>query len=172
MKPYSNNVIFYDAEFSHLDLEIGELLSIGLVKLDGKTLYLEFKHNDDCHPWVKKHVLPNLNKRKISKEKGIEKIMKFFGHASIESEKPYLVSYVNQFDAIFWYKLFGGAKKHPAFWIPIDFASILFAHGKSPNSMGKKKFFEDLKINNAKYTKHNALDDAKLLREVYIKFIK
>ena len=39
--PFSNNVIFYDAEFSNVDPYTGELLSIGMVKVSGEELYLE-----------------------------------------------------------------------------------------------------------------------------------
>lgn len=82
------------------------------------------------------------------------------------------MSYVNQFDAIYWYQLFDSPKDHPAYWIPIDFASILFAYGYSPNSLGKDNFYKELGIDNKKYNTHNALDDARLLAEVYKRFIE
>ena len=38
--------------------------------------------------------------------------------------------------------------------------------------MGKKKFFADLGIDKDSYTLHNALDDARLLRDVYKRFVE
>ena len=45
MKSFSDNIIFLDAEFSTLDPYEGEILSIGLVKLNGDNLYLELEYN-------------------------------------------------------------------------------------------------------------------------------
>lgn len=174
MLPYSDNVIFFDTEFTTLDPQKGELMSIGLVSYDGRNeLYLELEYDSKTvEPWVKKHVLPTLRGDAVSKSEAQKMVERFLGgpHAK-EKDKPYLVSYVNQFDAIYWYKFFGSPKDHPAYWIPIDFASILFAHGYSPNSLGKHRFFEQLNIDKSRYKEHNALDDARLLREVYVAFL-
>lgn len=164
MKPYSNRIIFFDTEFTDLNPKTGELLSIGLVKYTGEELYLELESTATPHPWVIEHVLPYLNQTKIGREEAKQKLRDFLG-----PEQPYLVAYVNQFDAIFWYELFGSAQDHPAYWIPIDFASILFGLGLSPNSMGNHDFFSNLGINKADYQEHNALADAKLLRDSYLK---
>lgn len=160
--PYSDNIIFFDTEFTHLDTKIGELLSIGMVKPNGEELYLEFEHTVEPHPWVIKNVIPYLHAEKTSYEDAKKQIREFVGESS-----PYLIAYVNQFDSIFWYQLFGDPKSHPAYWIPIDFASILFGNGYDPNSMGLDSFFEELGIDKSKFNLHNALDDAKMLMEVY-----
>jgi len=92
----------------------------------------------------------------------------------IGKKEPYLVSYVNQFDAIYWYKLFG-VNNHPAYWLPIDFASILFGLGIDPEAYyhgDKNNFYKEIGIDHTKYKEHHALDDAKLLREVYLKFVE
>lgn len=169
IKPYSNNIIFFDTEFSDLNSRTGELLSIGLIKYSGEELYLELEHSGPVHPWVEEKVLPYLTQEKVSREVACQKINNFIG-THPEDQKPYLVAYVNQFDAIFWYDLFGSPKDHPAYWIPIDFASILFGLGHSPNSMGKHDFFKSLGINKEQYQEHNALTDARLLRDTYFKF--
>lgn len=163
---YSDNIIFFDTEFTHLDPKIGELLSIGMVKSSGEELYLELEYSVKPHPWVVEHVLPYLNGTKVSREEACRQLRAFVGEGH-----PYLMAYVNQFDAIYWYELFGDPKEHPAFWIPIDFASILFGAGYDPNSMGIDSFFETLGIDKSKYNTHNALDDAKLLAETYQAFI-
>ena len=166
MKTFSDNIIFFDTEFTNLDIRVGELLSIGMVKPSGEELYLELEYSGkDIHPWVTDHVLPYLTGEKTNNEEAIEKLREFVG-----GSHPFLMAYVNQFDAMFWYKLFGDTKGHPAFWIPIDFASILFANGASPESMRDEKFFTDLGIDKSKYNHHNALDDARLLKETYEKF--
>lgn len=163
-------IIFFDSEFTHLDPNVGELISIGLVKESGEELYIELEYNEkQAHPWVKKKVIPFLTGEQVNKEIAREEIWNFIGKD--RKEKPYLMAYVNQFDAIYWYKLFEDPKNHPAFWIPLDFASILFAHGYKPDSMQKESFFTMLEIDKSKYNQHNALDDAKLLREVYQKFV-
>lgn len=164
-KPFSENVVFMDTEFTHLDPKKGELLSLGLIKYTGEELYIEFQYTVEPHPWVVEHVLPTLSGNTVPNEEAKEMIREFVG-----PDHPYLMAYVNQFDAMYWYELFGDPKSHPAFWIPIDFASILFAHGFDPNSMGKDVFFEKLGINKKIYHLHNALDDARLLRDVYLKF--
>jgi DNA polymerase III epsilon subunit-like protein len=167
--PYSENLVFMDTEFSSLNPYKGEILSIGLIKLDGQELYLELEHEGEVDPWVEKNILPHLKEEKVGREVARKEIKKFVG-----SERPYLLAYVNQFDAIYWYKLFG-IENHPAHWIPLDFASMLFALGLDPEGYyheDKSNFFEEIGVDHTKYRKHNALDDAKLLKEVYLKLIK
>lgn len=168
--PYTKNIIFYDSEFSSLDPYKGEILSIGLVKMDGSELYLELKYSGECDPWVKKNILPILKNEKVSREKAIKQINSFIG----ARKRPFLVSYVNQYDTIYLYKLFGKTKR-PFFWLPIDFASILFGMGIDPEAYypdDKKNFFKKIGIDASKYKNHNALDDARLLREVYLRMSK
>ncbi|MFA6426845.1 MAG: hypothetical protein WCW16_00155 [Candidatus Magasanikbacteria bacterium] len=168
---FSSKIIFFDTEFTHLDITKGELLSIGLIKQTGEELYLELEYEGlEIHPWVTKKVLPFLTGERVDKEIAREEIWNFIGKD--RKEKPYLMAYVNQFDAVYWYKFFGDPKEHPAFWIPLDFASILFARGYDPESMRNDSFFKELGINKESYTQHNALEDAKLLREAYSAFIK
>ncbi|PIY93623.1 MAG: hypothetical protein COY69_00700 [Candidatus Magasanikbacteria bacterium CG_4_10_14_0_8_um_filter_32_14] len=165
---FSDNIIFFDTEFTNIDSEIGEIMSIGLVKPNGEELYLELAYdNKTVHPWVTENVIPFLLGNKISKEKAIKKIWDFIGRGE---DKPFLMAYVNQFDSIYWYRLFADPKDHPVFWIPIDFASILFAFGFNPEIMRVGDFFDWLDIDLQKYKKHNALEDAKMLKEVYDKF--
>ncbi len=164
-KTFSDNIIFYDAEFTSLNLRGGELLSIALVKPTGEELYLELDYTAPLDPWVEKNVIPTLNQEKISRAEARNKITVFIGE-----EHPYIVAYVNQFDSVFWYDLFESPKEHPVFWVPIDFATILFANGYDPVSLNKQRFFDELGLNREDYGKHNALDDARLLKDVYLKF--
>ncbi len=94
-----------------------------------------------------------LTGNKVSREEARKRIKKFVGDG-----KPYALSYVNQYDTIYLYKLFQG-DENPFFWLPIDFASLLFGANidpKTPHADGT--------------VVHHALDDAKLLRENYLKF--
>ena len=166
--PYSDNVIFFDTEFTNLDPRTGELLSIGMVKPNGEELYLEFEHTGPLDPWVVEHVMPFMEGITFSKEDACTLIRQFVGDTH-----PYLVAYVNQFDAVYWYDLFGSAQDHPAFWIPIDFASVLFAYGFPPNAMGNHKFIKSLGIYlDTTHKEHNALDDARLLKKIYYAFFE
>lgn len=166
MHPFSENIVFFDTEFTTLDAKVGELMSIGLVKYTGEELYLELDYKSEPHPWVTEHVLPYLTGEKVSYEEARQRLRVFLGEG-----KPYLMAYVNQFDAIYWYRLFDSPQDHPAFWIPLDFASILFAHGFDPGSMGKDSFFKEIGVANDEYKQHNALQDALLLRQSYLRFI-
>ena len=169
IEPYSDNIIFMDTEFSTLDPYKGEILSIGLVKMNNEELYLELEYDGYVEPWVKNNIIPTLKESKISREEAKKKIRKFVG-----KKESYFVGYINQFDTIYWYKLFS-TRDHPAYWIPIDFASILFGLGIDPeayNYKDKNNFYKKIGVDASKYKEHHALDDAKLLREVYLKFYK
>lgn len=168
LKPFSDNIIFFDTEFSDLDPVLGEILSIGMVKPTGEELYIEFEFNGKVSEWVKGNVLQLLDGRKGSKEEARREITNFVGNSS-----PYLVSCVSQFDAIYWYKIFGFEKsQNPAYWFPIDFASMLFAYGLHPESYKDQVFLERIGVDPSKYRKHHALDDARLLKDTYLKFLE
>jgi len=170
LNAYSKNIIFVDTEFSSLDPYKGEILSVGLVKTGGEELYLELEFDGEVDDWPRKNILPTLKHKKHSREEAAEKITEFVGKG-----KPYAVAYVNQFDMVYLYKLFGGTEKSPFHWMPIDFATLLFCAGIDPESYDrgdKSGFFARIRIDPSKYKKHNALDDARLLRETYLKLIK
>jgi len=164
MMPFSDNIIFVDTEFSTLDPYEGEILSIGLIKPNGESLYLELEHAGSVSDWVEENILPLMRGPKISREEAKRKIRKFVGN-----DKPYMVSFVNQFDVIYFYKLFG-VDDQPCYWMPVDFAAILFGAGLNPENLSgvANKLGVDTEI----YQKHNALDDAKLLRDLYTAFFK
>lgn len=167
IQPYSKNIIFFDTEFSSLDLSRGEILSLAFIKLNGEELYLELEFNGEADEWPRNNILPNLTKDKVSKEQAIKMIEQFIGN-----DKPYIVAYVNQFDMAYFYKLFGLDDFNDKFnWIPIDYASIIFSLGINPEILvnREKSFFDKIQIDLSKYNQHNALDDAKILREVYLK---
>jgi DNA polymerase III subunit epsilon len=168
MKQFSDNIIFFDSEFSSFDTKKGELLSIGMVKMNGEELYLELESTIEPEEWVKENVVPYLTGEKISPAEAIEKIKKFAG-----SSTPFLLSYVNVYDAVYLKNILGPGKNNIFHWMTIDIASMFFAIGLNPEAFGdadRDGTFEKMGIDWKKYREHHALDDAKLLREFYIKF--
>ncbi len=67
-RPFSDNVIFYDTEFSNLDPYAGEILSIGMVKISGEEIYLELEHTGPVGDWVKEHIIPTLKDPRVTRE--------------------------------------------------------------------------------------------------------
>lgn len=171
MEPFSNNVIFFDAEFTSLDPTNGEIISLALVKQSGEELSLDLEIPDGAaiDPWVTEHVLPHLTGEKISRGAACERVQAFVG-----TGKPYLVAFVNQFDAVFLHKLFG-LNRWPFHWLPLDFASMLYASGLNPEGLfdADKTLSKTLDIPRTKdHQMHVALNDARLLRDVYLKLLK
>ncbi len=171
LEPFEKkNIIFIDTEFTDLDPYKGELLSIGIVKLNGDELYLEIEHDGDTSEWVAKNIIPTLKEDKTTRESTESQIREFLGVSM-----PFAVGFVDNYDVIYLTKIFG-AGKLPFRWMTIDFASILFAIGVNPvkyqlDSSGAKSFYRKLGIDMKKYRQHHALDDAKLLRDVWIKLV-
>jgi DNA polymerase III epsilon subunit-like protein len=165
MKPFSTNVVFVDTEFTQLAAD-GEILSIALVKYDGSELYIEIEYEGEVSDWVKENVQPYLSGEKVSKDEAVKLIWEFLGDT-----KPYLVAWVPHFDMVMLYQLFG-VENLPVNWFPIDFASMMFGQGLDPENYrddSGRPFIKNLGIDPAKFKTHHALDDAKLLREVFVK---
>ena len=165
------NLIFIDTEFTSLNPATGEILSLGIVKLNGDQLYLELECSATPDAWVTKNIIPMLKETKVSVEDAKLQIQKFIG-----SVPPFAIAYVDNYDSLYFVKLFG-AGKLPFKWLTIDFASILFAHGINPSraiasESDAKKFYRSLGVDATKFRQHHALDDARLLREVWIKVTK
>jgi len=158
-------IIFLDTEFSSLNPHKGEILSIGLVRGDGEELYLELEYEGEVDEWAQRNIIPSLKNRKVSREEARRRIRDFVGKG-----EPIAMAYVNQFDILYLYKLFT-VDDCPFFWLPLDFASILYSLGYDPVEYYEKQaqFVRQFGIDAEKYQKHHALDDARLLRETYLK---
>lgn len=169
LEPYeSQNLIFIDTEFTSLDPYVGELLSVGIVKLSGEELYLELECDAEPLPWVKKNIIPMLKQSKVSRELVVQHINDFLGDTN-----PFAIAFVDNYDVMYLTKLFG-AGNLPFRWMTIDLTSILFAIGINPvkfmpGETGATKYYRKLGIELQKYRNHHALDDAKLLRDVWLK---
>lgn len=171
MHPLSDNIIFLDTEFSSLDPYKGEILSIGMVKLSGEELYFELEFEGELSDWSREHILPMLTGSKVNREKAQKRIREFVGQG-----KPYMVTFVTQYDAIYLYKLFATdnpkEERFPFHMWPIDFAAILFGAGINPEHYlsDANGVLTKMGIDVSKYKEHHALDDARLLRETWMKF--
>lgn len=169
-KPFTDNIIFYDTEFSSLNPYEGEILSVGMVKMSGEEFYCELEFQGEYSDWVKENLLQTLTAPKIPREKAQELIKEFVGDS-----KPYLMAYVNQFDTVYTHKLFGGRDSGPFYWLPLDFASVLFGLGYDPEIFKDDdytKLAKEIGVTIGEGHTHNALDDAKFLRKVYLKLIE
>jgi hypothetical protein len=169
--PFTDNLIFFDTEFSSLEYEGSTLLSFGAVKMNGAELYCEIEISEGAvvSDWVREHVLPLLTGQKISMNDARQKITDFIGN-----DNPFLVTYVYKYDAYHWYKLFG-SNDGITHRIILDVASMLFAVGTNPEDMSadsRDGFLRKLGIDGSAYPKHNALSDAKILRDAFVAMTK
>ena len=167
-RPFTDNIIFYDTEFSSLDPNVGALLSIGAVKMNGEEFYCELEYDGEVSDWVRDNLLPTLTAPKLSREAAKSALSDFVGPG-----KPFALAYVNQYDAVYTYKLFDGPDT-PLYWLPLDLASILFALGYDPEIYMQNdytKLANELGVTVHVRHTHNALDDAKFLREVYMALV-
>ncbi len=156
-----------DGEFAKLKPDGIDLLSIAFIKPNGEELYLELDYKGKIDGWVKENVVPKLNQEKVSKKEAVKLIKKFVG-----KDKPYLISQVNQFDWMGICKLFGandvkGIAELPFKWLPIDFASMLFAKKINIGDLKLGGVAKKYNIDVSKMEKHNALHDARLLKKLY-----
>ena len=179
---YSKDVIFMDGEFVELSATGTKFVSIALIKPDDSEYYAI---NADysgvgCSEWVKENVLNPLYVQEVHgdsrntftalnfnqvygkpEKRIIREIKEFIG----DKEKPYLVADVCQFDWMGICKLFG-IYDIPFHYIPIDFASILWSKGIDPD-VDRIELAKEKEIDISKFKKHNALDDARVLKSLY-----
>ncbi len=172
LKPYEpDNLIFIDTEFTSLEPATGQILSLAMIKLTGEELYLELEYDGVVDPWVKRHILPTLTNPKVTVHEACRQIRDFLG-----PKMPFAVAYVDNYDSLYFVKMFG-AGKLPFKWMTIDFSSILFANGINPTKLlatesGAKTFYKSLGIDVTKYQQHYALDDARMIRDVWLAIVK
>ncbi len=158
-KPFSENIVFIDTEFTDLNPYNGELISVGMIKPTGEELYIELEYDGKVSDWVKENVLPKLDGKKMSREEAKKAIRDFLG-----TNMPYLFGFINQYDDVYLSKLFLNEEK-PYNYMPLDLATLLFFHEINPQEVVEKTLGIDL----SPFREHHALDDAKWVREVYEK---
>lgn len=147
--------IFFDTEFIE-DGRTIDLMSIGMIKENGQTLYLE---NSECDlsradNWVKENVIPNLLFLNKNPEYGFSKkqiaylIQEFIG-----DERPEFWSYFCSYDWVAFCQLYGKMIDLPGLW-PMycnDLKQLIDSKGLSVSQ-------DD--------SNHNALNDAEWIMEM------
>lgn len=176
--------VFYDTEFTGLHKDT-TLISIGLISEDKRCFYAEFTDYDEsqCDEWIQKNVIANLNKSKDVSEREYvpnyhvgtkEDIAIALANWFRQFDTVELVSDVCHYDMVLLIDLFGGAFDLPSnvgascYDINQDIArhykiSQSEAFDKSRESILYDRW-RDKSVNG---DKHNALYDAKVIRELY-----
>lgn len=143
---------FLDTEFIE-DGRTIDLISIGVVREDGSTLYLESSECDrtKANDWVKANVLPHLSGEPGFSRKYIaDRIATFVG------QKPEFWGYYADYDWVALCQLYGKMIDLPKGW-PMYCRDI-------------KQFCDELgnpKLPEQKSTEHNALADAQWNHKAY-----
>ena len=136
--------LFLDCEFDNFQ---GNLISMALVSEDGKEFYEVVPYNKDvCHPWVVDNVLPILNKDWV-----------FY-----EDMQVNLRSFLHQWEHV----------EVIADW-PEDFVhfhnALLTGPGTMININTKISTIFERRLDYTSVIPHNALEDAKAIKEAYLK---
>lgn len=174
----SKTKIFFDTEFTGLHQNT-TLISIGLISECGKTFYAEFNDYDfkQVDDWLKENVIANLQyngifqkldetKDSISYKSTTENIrekltqwLEQFGEVEIWSD---CLSY----DWVLFNQIFGHAFNIPknVYYIPFDICTLFYTKGVDAD-ISREAYSEMSKGSQ----KHNALWDAKVIRQCFIK---
>lgn len=148
---------FIDTEFSERGPSHPiQLISIGIVREDGRQFYAESSDfdPDDCNVWVKKHVLTRL-KGKHLPLRVIAADIKFF----IGDDKPEFWGYYADYDWVVFCQTFGSMIDLPKGW-PMYCRDIKqWCDALNNPSLPKEGYVRGELI--TKGTEHNALDDAR-----------
>lgn len=169
--------VFFDSEFTGLHQNT-TLISIGFISECGKTFYAEFTDYDKSQidEWLQENVINNLHlpypqpyKTNLSKQEV---------RGCVSDVKPYLTEWFNQFESVeiwsdclaydwvLFNQIFGHAFNIPKniYYIPFDLSTLLKVSGIDPD-ISREEFVGLLPEGG----KHNALWDARVIRECYLK---
>ena len=174
--------IFFDTEFTGLHQKT-TLISIGLISECGKTFYGELTDFDQSQidDWLTENVIVNLEmsftRPQIVRVKGND--TRYFGNT--EMLKSELTNWLSQFESVemwsdclsydwvLFNQIFGHAFNIPknVYYIPFDICTSFKEKGIDPDI--SREEFAGMKEGSQK---HNALWDAKVIRECHIKLQK
>lgn len=143
--------IWFDTEFIDTGSTI-ELISIGMVREDGKTYYAE---NAQCHlnnagDWVKEHVIKLLTGPTKHRSLIAYEVKAFSGH------RPQLWAYYGSYDWVALCQLYGTMMHLPTNWpmMVLDVKQLCLSMG-------------DPQLPQQKTPEHHALNDALWTKEAY-----
>ncbi|TGL45843.1 3'-5' exoribonuclease domain-containing protein [Leptospira perdikensis] len=174
-------LIFLDTEFTG-ERSDTTLVSIGLVALSGESVYYTLNDFDESQvtDWLKENVLSMIDSSKSLSSKIVAENVRDWLDGQAGDEKISLVSFGKANDIILLYDLWKNFKEDPSqfhflydlpFYLNhaehIDFCTLLVATGIPISSFDKEKYAMLDKVGK----KHNALYDAELLRNCFIRLI-
>ncbi len=177
--------IFFDSEFTGLH-QSTTLISIAFVADTGEEFYAEFNdyNKTQLNSWLEANILNNLilNNENLSRELKRMRIKgnKFEIKAAFEiwidqfrkpeTKNPYIQMWgdVPQYDWVLFCELFGGAMNIPdsIHFMPMDIATMLCMKNVDI-TLDREKLVDKSK---RELKKHNALYDARLIKEVCNKY--
>lgn len=172
--------VFFDTEFTGLHKDT-TLISIGLVSESGQMFYAELNdyNLNQVDDWILDNVIHNLVYNDVNNCKSFEGsnvLMK----GSITDVANELELWLNQFDEVeiwsdclaydwvLFNHLFGHAFNipHNVYYIPFDICTLFKLKGVDPD-ISREEF-----ANIESMKKHNALDDAIIIKECYKKLME
>jgi hypothetical protein len=174
----SKTKIFFDTEFTGLHQNT-TLISIGLVSECGKTFYAEFNDYDfkQVDDWLKENVINNLQYNGIFQK--LDETKNSISYKSTtENIKEKLTDWLEQFgeveiwsdclsyDWVLFNQIFGHAFNIPknVYYIPFDICTLFYAKGIDAD-INREEFSEMTEGSQ----KHNALWDAEVIRQCFVK---
>ncbi|MEA3346890.1 MAG: 3'-5' exoribonuclease [Candidatus Auribacterota bacterium] len=172
-------IVFIDNEFTGVHA-FTTLISVGLVTFEGDSLYVSLNDydKDQVSGWVKDNVLNMIDESKsVSSLEACKKVQIFLDNYS-KGEKVSLVSAGKMTDIILffqlWHSLHPGKKYFHLSFLPeylnhgahYDLNTLFFIAGIDPD-IDRAKFAGRKESN-----RHHALDDAKIVRECFLKLVK
>ncbi len=174
-------IVFVDTEYTG-EHAFTTLVSIGLVTLDGKELYVTLNDyaRDQVTDWLKDNVLRFIDHRQsVSKKDACELISRFLETYS-EGKNISLVSAGKVTDLILlfqlWHSLYPEKKYfHSLYDLPgylrhrvhLDLDTLFFAAGVDEN-VDREVFVGNLGCG----IRHHALYDARIVRECFLKLVR
>lgn len=148
--------IFFDTEFIE-DGRTIDLISIGLVRDDGREYYAE---SADCDlerasPWVRQHVFPSLTGNRLPRSVIASDLVSFCGG------EPEFWAYFADYDWVVLCQLYGTMMDLPANWPKYCLDLKQVVHGLGNPSLQRPEGGD-----------HNALADARWVRCIYHDLMK
>lgn len=156
--------IFFDMEFTGLHQNT-TLISIGLIAEDGRELYCELNDYDvdQLDDWLITNVIKNLDGENVMKSSELGKVIEEFLEPYDEVK---IWSDCLSYDWVLFNNIWGNAFDLPKkiYYIPFDICTLFEMKGIDPDI--NREEFSGMK-EGAK--KHNALWDAKVIKECFLK---
>lgn len=184
--------IFFDTEFTGLHQNT-TLISIGLVAESGETFYAELTDYDkeQVDDWIQKNVIDKLkwgyhypedytpnqvtfiadDIKEMSRFGDTTKVKLFLSDWFYQFDKVQMWSDCLAYDWVLFCQIFGHAFNIPKniYYIPFDISTLFEVKGINPD-INREEFAGAWEAH--KHFKHNALWDAKIIRECYNKISK